>query len=613
MNTLNAALLVNLLGFSVGVALYGLLAMMVVRHRRTSATASVNYLLLATAALGLLWNVGELIASIGKDFGYSASNTFLIAAAYSALGFLPSVVVHSAQSESEKSKLPVWLAYALSSAAALLHFRSAILGEPVPSFLAMRTLTVGAVTLAAILLFFNFRDALEKKSIWAATLLIFAVSSLHLSTEQSESSWFVELVAHQSSLPLALTILYQNYRFAFADLFLKRAISLILVTLVAFGLYIAVAAPLLRYHETHDRNDVFAVSLLLTLWVTTALVYPLLHRFAVWLVDRVVLRRSDYEALRDSIAKNIEHLESAEAVLDAVTAKLAESLTAGRAKWTLSNANVMEFEDIVPIVTAQDPSYVIGLGEFHGGRRLLSDERAMMESVGLLAARRIDSIRVIHERCELEIREQEYSKLAAEAQLKVLRSQINPHFLFNALTTIGYLIQTSPDKAIETLLHLTKLLRGVLNSTGEFSTLGEEIDLIENYLDIERARFEERLRVAIAVPDDLRRVQIPSLILQPLVENSIKHAISENKAGGEIVIRASVEGDGTLVLTVRDSGASKKLRAVTKGGGVGLANVRERLASYYGNRGGLRLDFGPDGWTTAEIRLPLGIKVRKAA
>ena len=99
MNSLNAALLVNLLGFSVGVALYGLLAMMVVRHRRTSATASVNYLLLATAALGLLWNVGELIASIGKDFGYSASNTFLIAAAYSALGFLPSVVVHSAQSE----------------------------------------------------------------------------------------------------------------------------------------------------------------------------------------------------------------------------------------------------------------------------------------------------------------------------------------------------------------------------------------------------------------------------------------------------------------------------------------------------------------------------------
>ncbi len=94
-----------------------------------------------------------------------------------------------------------------------------------------------------------------------------------------------------------------------------------------------------------------------------------------------------------------------------------------------------------------------------------------------------------------QTREQEMTKLATEAELRALRAQINPHFLFNALTTIGYLIQTAPPRALETLMRLTSLLRGVLRSEGEFTTLGRELDLVEAYLDIERARFEQRLRV----------------------------------------------------------------------------------------------------------------------
>lgn len=616
MNSLNAALLVNLLGFSIGIALFGLLAVMVVRHRRSSHSAGVNYLLLATATLGLIWNLGELIVSIQRDFGYSPNQSFLVAAAYSALGFLPSVVVHSAQNEADKAKIPVWLAYALSVLAMILHFRAAITGEAVPSALAMQAHTIGAVTLAAILLFFNFRDTIERKAIWAAALLVFAVSSLHLSEQRSENSWLIEMVAHQSSLPLALTILYQNYRFAFADLFLKRAISLILVALLAFGLYVAVAAPLLRYHETHDRNDVFAVTLILALWIATALVYPVLHKFAEWLVDRVVLQRANYEKLQSSISAEIEPMETVEEVLDVVTSKLAKVLTAGRSEWRTGDFEIVVRPpniQSVAVRTAEKPEFEIVLGEFYGGRRLLSDESAMLESVSRITARRIDSIRVVHERCEREFKEQEYSKLTAEAQLKALRSQINPHFLFNALTTIGYLIETSPQKAMQTLLHLTKLLRGVLSATGEFSTLGEEIDLIENYLDIERARFEERLTVSIDVPDELRQLRIPSLIIQPLVENAIKHGISGNRSGGEVLIAAERVSGGLLILRVRDSGAAKKLRPVNDNAGVGLANIRERLATYYGDRGALDLAVGNDGWTTAEIRIPIESRIRKAA
>lgn len=626
MDSLNAALLVNLLGFLAGISLYTLLAIMVVRHRRASDTSDVNSLLLATAALGTLWNLGELVITIQRDLGNQHTNGYLIAAAYSALGFLPTVVVHSVQNEPGRRRSITLLAYGLSIFAAILHFSSAFRGESVPSALAMQSLTVGAVTLAALLLFLNFRETLEKKAVWASALLVFAVSSLHLSIERSETSWVVELLSHQSSLPIALVILYQNFRFAFADLFLKRAISLLLLTFAAFGLYVLVAAPLLKYHESHDRNDVFAITLILTLWITTALFYPLLHQGAVWFVDRMILRRADYNELQFAITNVIEALETPEAIINEAGRMLAAALTAdkfsvdeehraaGAETSRLVTSDVAEARVRIPVT--DHPGYVIRFGEFRGGRRLLSDETAMLEAVALKAARRIDSVRVVRERYELEFREQEYSKLAAEAQLTVLRSQINPHFLFNALTTIGYLISSSPEKAVETLLHLTRLLRGVLSSTGEFSTLGAEMELIENYLDIERARFEEKLTVTITLPEDLKHVQIPSLLLQPLVENAIKHGISENKAAGELEItaeRLDIGNGEVLVLRVRDTGASRRSDRSTKMEGVGLSNIRERLAAYYSGRAQFDLVFESGGWTRAEIRIPINSRSRKAA
>lgn len=618
MESPNTASLVNALGFTVGIALYGLLGLMILWLGKRSGRRDVSVLLLTTALLGLIWNIGELLLFVQRDFGYESISPFLTAAAYSALGFLPSVVVHSAQRDDERSRLLSYGAYGLSTFASVLHFAAAFAGASTPSGLALRTLTFGSLAMALGLLVFNFRETLEKKAIWSAALLVFALSALHLSGTNEESSWIVELVAHQSSLPLALVILHQNYRFAFADLFLKRAISLLLLSLVAFGLYISVAAPLLRYHETHDRNDMQAVSLILTLWIVTALIYPKLHKSAVWLVDKVMLHRSDYAKFQFEIARMLESSETSADILNSICAELRKVLTAGEARWEEFPApderSKFVLVDIerdrarVFVPTAEKPHYVIHLGDFFGGRRLLSDETAMLESVSLIAARRIDALRVSHERCELELREQEFSKLATEAQLTALRSQINPHFLFNALTTIGYLIQTSPDKAFQTLLHLTKLLRGVLSSTGEFSTLGAELKLIESYLDIERARFEERLRVTIDVPEELESIHIPSLILQPLVENAIKHGISENRKGGQVTISAVIayeEPDEQLELIVFDSGSGKKQRERHDSPGVGLANIRQRLATYYGERAALTVETTEGVGTRSGIRLPV--------
>jgi two-component system sensor histidine kinase AlgZ len=256
----------------------------------------------------------------------------------------------------------------------------------------------------------------------------------------------------------------------------------------------------------------------------------------------------------------------------------------------------------------ESPKYVIRIGQLTGGRRLLSDDHSLLDAVAVTAARRIDHLRLTTERYEVKLREEEMLKLTAEAELKALRAQINPHFLFNALTTIGYLIESAPPRALSTLLQLTALLRGVLRSDGEFTTLGREIDLIQHYLRIEQERFEERLFVRIDVPAHLRSCRIPALVLQPLVENAVKHGVAPSPTGGDVEISAVVIGSDAgrrLRLTVRNSG-----RPLTEITGldhlerVGVNNVQRRLAGHYGTLATFSLIRREDGHTVAEITMP---------
>jgi LytS/YehU family sensor histidine kinase len=218
----------------------------------------------------------------------------------------------------------------------------------------------------------------------------------------------------------------------------------------------------------------------------------------------------------------------------------------------------------------------------------------MLERAALIIARRIDATRSYEERYQRNLEEQEVRKLAAEAELRALRAQINPHFLFNALTTIGYLIQTAPERALTTLMRLSGLLRSVLKSGSELVSMGEELDLIEAYLDIERARFEDRLRVHIDVPWELRPIRIPALILQPLVENAVKHGISESMSGGEVRIAVRLENDSLLV-SIRDSGLGTTDAEVEKGKtrGMGLSNVEQRLKRYGAKTAALNVRSAP--------------------
>ena len=621
MNLLSLASSINLLGFAVGVALYAMLLVMVMRHPvrawndgEAARKFGFDRLLLATAGLGLLWNAGGLAELIGRDFLRVPVAPVLLAAAYAALGFLPAVVVHSARRNAEKiSSLRALTiaAYGLSLTAAAWQFVAAWQFDFAPATGALQILTVGYLLILGALFWFGWRQAVEQKAIWAAALAVFAVSALHLShPHDGNDFWPAELVGHQGSLPLALAILSQNFRFAFADLFLKRALSLVLLALLCLGSYFFVALPLLPVRESLPPNA-GATAVLLGLWMTTALIYPNLHRAAVWLVDKIWLRRADYDELRREINRSIQQIESIEIVLQTVTHELSRVLTANvvsepAADWQFAPVEFRGDEARVSINTAENSAYKFVLRDFKGGRRLLSDEIEMLADVATQTARRIDALRVSRERYEQEFRAQELSKLAAESELRALRAQINPHFLFNALTTIGYLIQTAPDRALETLLQLTQLLRGNLREQSEFSSLRDELKLIESYLEIERARFEERLQIEIDAAPDLLGLRVPSLILQPLVENAVKHGISPKKNGGTVSIKINRDAQN-LILTVADTGngiANQDLQRKRRER-IGLRNVEQRLQLYFDAAARLEIHSETGVGTTARITIAL--------
>jgi two-component system LytT family sensor kinase len=623
----NAAEVLNLVGFVTGTALYAMLLALVLRGSPGRVQGNPEglppqYLPLATAVLGLIWNLGELAAYALPRLGYFNESIGLWAMSFPALGLLAAVVVHSVARGLPRGIVLTVIAYGCSIVASALHLQTVVTGDPGPSSLAFLILTVSYGVIILALGVLTRAQANGQRVLWVLALALFAVSASHLGRfHAAGDGWAVELIGHHAAIPLAFAILYQDYRFALADLFLKQALTLIALVSIAFAGYsfatLLPAGPL-------------AASILMALWVATSLISPWLHRRIVRFVDQSLLGRTDYAALGADIGQALQARNSIDGVLDMVAERLAPALDARRVWWEEEGATPpasapMTTQAAVPATDL--PRFVVNVGQLTGGRRLLSDDFALVETVVTTAARRIDQIRLMQERYEVQLREEEMQKLTAEAELKALRAQVNPHFLFNALTTIGYLIESAPPRAMNTLMQLTALLRGVLRSEGDFTTLGREVELVEHYLKIEHERFEERLRVRIDVPQALRRLRIPALVVQPLVENAIKHGVAPSTTGGDVEVTAWLdgsEGSERLHVAVRNTGAplrvvdgrldlstglsavaSAKAEALAKVEHVGVDNVRRRLAGHYAGRATLTLAAEPGRGTIAELIVPL--------
>jgi two-component system, LytTR family, sensor kinase len=205
----------------------------------------------------------------------------------------------------------------------------------------------------------------------------------------------------------------------------------------------------------------------------------------------------------------------------------------------------------------------------------------------------------------IEHRLQEQEKLLMAAQLDALASQINPHFLFNTLTSISSLIRSQPETARMLIVKLSGLLRRLLRSQEYFVPLREELEAIDEYLDIESVRFGPKLRVEKHIDPSTLDLIVPSMLLQPLIENSIKHGLTQKIGEGCITIRSSRD-NGHAIIDIIDNGLGVPVgdAARAKGSGIGLRNVNERLRVIYGANYQLQLDSVPGEGTCARIVIP---------
>ncbi len=206
-----------------------------------------------------------------------------------------------------------------------------------------------------------------------------------------------------------------------------------------------------------------------------------------------------------------------------------------------------------------------------------------------------------------QLKTAQQEKTLAETELKLLQAQIEPHFLFNTLSNVASLIRHDPQAAERTLLNLTTLLRASLSRTREGdTTFGQELDIAQAYLDINAIRMHNRLKYQIDVPEHLKATPLPPLLVQPLIENAIKHGVDPLECGGEVQLHAH-QTDQNLVIEVRDNGRGigAANQAGTPGTGTGLQNVRNRLRALYGSAAELRIEEEADGaGVTATLLIP---------
>jgi two-component system LytT family sensor kinase len=270
-----------------------------------------------------------------------------------------------------------------------------------------------------------------------------------------------------------------------------------------------------------------------------------------------------------------------------------------------------ETELLVPVRVHGEITQVIAIAPGPGRRGLLNSELTFLRSVAGQLGRRLEALAHARETIERQSREARLRQLAAQAELKALRAQINPHFLFNSLNTIADLIVTDPPKAEAMTLLLSKVFRHVLmNTDQQLTRVSEEMEFLRTYLGIEQVRFGERLSVRMELDPAVAHESIPSLILQPVVENAIKHGLAPKVGGGCLSITAKPEGEFVRLAVEDDGVGANAAPAPANGNGLGLKIIAERLRTLYHDRASLRFEPADSTGSRVTILIP---RTRQAA
>jgi len=440
--------------------------------------------------------------------------------------------------------------------------------------------------------------------LYSALGVVFAV--MIFLQEQRLAAAILERVARSSPLYFLVASIYFENRFAFYDLVVKRALLLLMST-CALGAVFALALPWLeQLPGGAARPWLFAVAL-----TPIAMIMPWLHlRMERWL-DRIWLGRefTPVEAVKHVLAA-MQPATDEQMLLSTAEAKLSEIFGARIAVLIGSQQAppglAIESEVAMPSPLSDQPVRIAVL-RMPGMRRILSEDLALLRSLAGVLGFMLENLRLQRKRQEQDLIAQDLRLQSSKSELKALRAQINPHFLFNALNAIASLIHTDPGRADEAVEQLAEVFRYTLRrSDSEWAPLDQELTFARAYLDVEQARFGQRLLCTIDSDHQPPAPSVPSMLLQTLLENAVKHGVSQSREAGHIdVVVRTTSGQVTIEVRNTGPGAAAPGYAPREGEGFGLHSVRERLKGHFGDAATFALTRDEAaGITVARITMP---------
>ncbi len=642
-------LISEILGFATGLVLSILLVMLV---RRSSHRGSGMAMF---AFCALWWNFGGLATFLLLLSGMNprgalvglAHITYLSAGAIFPISFFL-LWSRPLPPESRQARLNCWLRrIGTINAIVIIPFLYGCFF--VPGFRYM-TLTMYAVPFNASILitigaFTQTKGRLSARAdrvymiltmvgIWGSTVAILLLDWVKVSPKIEA---LLVVAKEQSPFLALLGALFFFAKFRSSDVLIKSSLRVVAAVWISLGVYFLIGKSIPEAAMQWTRfpgavRDILATVVLAAL----LLLFPVLDYWIRRAVDRWILRQPDFRvALRqlwDEIAQLGQESELFAMVdrglcplLDIAAARVLKrsevagieshaGANAGRI-WELSGDDpcrcaigTPDVEVLVPVRVHGNITHVIAVAPGICRRSLLNNDLKFLQDVATQVGSRLESLAHERERIERQSREAKLRHLATEAELKALRAQINPHFLFNALNTVADLIVTDPPKAETMTVLLAKVFRHLLmHSDRQLTRVSEEMDFLRTYLQIEEVRFGERLRVRMEVDPAVSKEKIPSLILQPVVENAIKHGLAPKVGDGSLSITADQQGE-FVRLAVQDDGVGPVAEVhpdePQKSGGVGLKIIGERLRTLYNGRATLQFEKAAPCGSRVTILIP---------
>jgi signal transduction histidine kinase len=395
-------------------------------------------------------------------------------------------------------------------------------------------------------------------------------------------------------LVILLPLIYYKMRFVFFDVLIKR--GALALSLIGMAVLLMNLLP-----ETLPRVLSWAIAA--TFGITWRALRPRMER----VLDRYLFHRPDYRVLQTEIGDRLRQFDEAPGATGYVTSRLREAFHLQEVTFVPDPSGASGDGGVVsadspetvsiPVNSPRQSFGWLRLGERPRQEPYQSEDLRVLGAIAAQFGATLEHIEQTH-------RERALRELAVRAELKALKAQINPHFFFNALNTVADLTQSNPQAAEKTILNLARIFQFALEaSRQETVALGREVAFVRSYLEIGKARFEDKLEYRIDVPEDLWDVPVPPMLVQPLVENAVRHGISPMSQPGRVMVTARLHDD-RLWIAVEDDGIG--FEADQPAGqpqqGVGLSNVAERVQRLAG-AGHWQVRSSPGAGTTVRFDL----------